>query len=403
MAHKFRFWIALLILVLLGAILAFFWLTNNSDSPSFTTASAVRRNINLVISTNGVIEPITPGDIYAPIDAFVASVQKQEGSEIKKGQLLIRLESEQLRTSLAEAKASLLQARSQARVVLSGPPKEEVAALDASINECKLQLDQQNKDLQVEEALLAKQAATRMSVENMKKQRDLLQVRLEGLEQKKKDLYARYSTQEKEWEQGKIDELAKQVSLLEQQVQTESVPAPKSGLIYSLLVKPGAYVTKGQLLAQIYEPGEIRLRAYVDEPDLGRIKKGQSTLIEWDGMPNQQWTGVVEKPAEQVVAMNNRSIGYVLCSIDKGPKGLIPNLNVKVEITTDFKANALVVPRSAVFNYQGKPAVLLSEGTGTIAKPVDLGFVTAEEIEILRGIKAGDTVVLNPGEANVGS
>jgi HlyD family secretion protein len=118
-----------------------------------------------------------------------------------------------------------------------------------------------------------------------------------------------------------------------------------------------------------------------------------------NGLPNQQWTGVVDKPAEQVVAMNNRSVGDVLCSIESGPVGLIPNLNVRVEITTDLKEDALVVPKNAVFNHDGKPAVLVSEGTGTVTKPVDLGLVTPEAIEILHGISEGDSVVLNPAEA----
>jgi len=399
MARKNGFLIVLLVLILLGVFLAGFWLWRGSDAPQYTTAKAVLRDIRVVINTNGIIEPIDPGEVYAPIDAFVDSVEKHEGSEVEKGRLLIRLESRQIRTALAEAKANLLQARRQAQIVLSGPQKEEMDSLDASIAECELQLAQQNKDLQTEESLLAKQAALRATVESVRKQRDLLQLRLESLQRKKKDMQSRYSPEDKEWEQNKISELTKQVALLEQQLQMESVLAPESGLIYSLPVKPGSYVTKGQLLAQIYRPGVLRLRAYVDEPDLGRVQKGQSTKIEWDGMPDQQWTGAVEKPAEQVVALNNRSIGNVLCSINKGPQGLIPNLNVKVEITTAFKANALVVPRSAIFNNDGKPSVLLLEGTAKTIKPVDLGLVTSEEIEILHGINAGDSVVLNPSEA----
>jgi hypothetical protein len=139
----------------------------------------------------------------------------------------------------------------------------------------------------------------------------------------------------------------------------------------------------------------LLLRAYVDEPDLGRIEKGQRTTIEWDGMPNEQWTGAVDKLATQVVALDNRSVGFVLCTIDSGPKGLIPNLNVRVQITIAVRADALVVPRNAVFNHEGKPAVLLPEGTRTIIKPVETGLFTPEEIEILRGIDAGSSVVLN--------
>ena len=121
--------------------------------------------------------------------------------------------------------------------------------------------------------------------------------------------------------------------------------------------------------------------------------------LQWDGLPDKQWSGVVDRPAEQVVALDNRSVGYVLCSIDDSPKELIPNLNVKVEITTASKKDALVVPRSAIFSDKGKPSVLLMEGTHTVVKPVTMGLVTTEEIEILQGVQEGDSVVLYPAEA----
>ena len=96
--------------------------------------------------------------------------------------------------------------------------------------------------------------------------------------------------------------------------------------------------------------------------------------------------------------MDNRSVGHVLCSIDGDPKELIPNLNVDVEITTAIKENALVVPRSSVFNDKGEPAVLLAEPNGFIVKPVIMGLVTSQEIEILDGINEGDSIVLYPAE-----
>jgi RND family efflux transporter MFP subunit len=235
-------------------------------------------------------------------------------------------------------------------------------------------------------------------VEALRKQRDLLQLRAEALKQKRQNLQQRYAPEEKEWEKDKVAELTRQVRMLEEQLQMESVFAPKSGLIYSLPVKPGSYVTKGQLLAQIYQPGRLTLRAYVDEPDLGRIRKGQQVLIEWDGLPDHRWTGLVDKTASQVVSFNNRSVGNVFCTIDEEPKELIPNLNVRVEIIVARKANALVVPRAAVFNRAGQPTVMLSEGSGTALKPVTLGLVTSEEVEIERGIADGSSVVLNHGE-----
>ena len=400
MVHRFRL-VVLLVLALFGIFLVYYFLSSSTSSVSLQTAKVARSDLKVVISTNGIIEPIDRSEIYAPLDAFVSAVYKQEGSKIDKGRPLMQLDSQPLRTSLAEARAALLEARRQARTVISGPQKEEITALDASIAECALQLDQTNKDLQLEESLLARQATPRTAVENLRKQRDLLQVRLDALKQKKADLEARYSAEEKEWEQSRIGELNKQVTLLEQQLHTESVLAPEAGIIYSLPVKPGSYVNKGVLLAQVYAPGKIKLRAYVDEPDLGRIAIGQAVVIEWDGMPNKQWTGRIEKPAEQVVALNNRSIGNVFCSVDGAPPELIPNLNVKVQITTAMKSNVLVIPRSAVIRQNGKTAVLMPEGERMVVKPIELGLVTSEQIEIVQGLNAGDTIVINPGEAKI--
>ena len=395
--RKFRI-LLVLIVVLLVIILPIYFLSTGSEAPQFQTAKAVRQEIKMVVSTNGIIEPLDRSEVYAPIDGRVAAIPIREGSEISQGRVLMQLESDQMRTALTDAKAALLDTRRQANLILNGPPKEETATLDAAIAETAMQLDQVSKDLAVEESLLSKGAVARAEVDNLRKQRDQLQLRLESQKTRKQDVLQRYSAEEKQWEQDKVRELTAQVQRLEQQLQMEAVTAPKSGVIYSLEIKPGAYVTKGQLLAQINQPGKVKLRAYVDEPDLGRIARGQSVRIEWDGMADARWTGVVEKPAEQVVALNNRTVGYVLCSIDGEPKELIPNLNVKVEITTARKPDVLTVPRSAVFNQDGKPVVLVVAGEKTEIKPVALGMITAEEIEILQGLREGDRIVLNPME-----
>lgn len=391
--------IVLVLVVLVGAGLGFYFLAGRPDPLRLTLVKAARRQVRAVVTTNGLIEPVDRTEIYAPIDGFVTSIQKREGAEILKGQLLLQLDSDQIRAALAEANASLDAAKRQARAVETGPSKEEISAIDASIAETALQLDQVKKDLAVEESLVAKQASSRSAVQKIQNERDQLEVRNRGLKQRKQDLQARYSEEDKKLEQSRIAELTKQVESLQRQLLAESIVAPKSGLIYSLQVRQGSYVNKGLLLAQIYTPGKILLRAYVDEPDLGRIRKGQPVRIEWDGLPNEHWTGLVEKMAEQVVALNNRSVGEVLCSIESGPGKLIPNLNVRVEITTDTKNNALVVPRNAVINQDGKPSVMVSTPTGTVMRHVDLGFNTPEEIEILNGINEGDSVVLNPIEA----
>jgi len=387
-------------IVILAAALGYLYLSREPAPPPLLLSRAARRELKVVISTNGIIEPVDRIELYAPIDAFIADLRHREGAELTAGQPLMRLESPQLLTSLAEARAALLQARREAQRMAAGPSKEELAAVDAELAEAALQLDQQRDNLRREEALLPKDATTREAVDSLRKQVSLLALRVKGLQDKKQALLNRYPDAEKQLEQNRVIELSRQVELLERQVGMGSITVPRGGLLYSLPVRFGSYVNRGQLLAELYRPGNVRLRAYVDEPDLGRIAKGQRVQIEWDGLPDRTWQAVVDKPAEQAVALGNRSVGYVICRIDDEPEELIPNINVKVQVVTASKTAALVVPRSAVFNADGRPAVLLSsDGIRTAVTAVTLGLMTPEEVEILQGIEEGSQVVTNPGEA----
>ncbi len=378
MSWKYALLIGFSVAILLGTPLACNYLGRDPIASQVSLATAAYRDLQLLVSTNGIIEPVDRSVIYAPIDGFVANLQKREGTEVARGEILMCLESKQVTTSLAEARAGLLQARLQAMPVLSGPSKAEIVAMDASIAENDLQLKQKREVLESEEALLQKGAVTRERVENLKMELNLLQLQGENLREKKQALLERFSSDQRRLEQDRIGQISRQVELLEAQV------------------KAGAYVNRGQQLAEMYEPGRVRLRAYVDEPDLGGIAKGQPVLVEWDGLPDRQWRGNVERPADQVVELGNRSVGYVICSIEGETKELIPNINVKVQIVAAARSHTLVLPRSCVSSYKGQPAVIVWDGKNSDRRPVRLGLITPHDVEILQGINEGTRVVTNP-------
>jgi multidrug efflux pump subunit AcrA (membrane-fusion protein) len=245
MSRKNKILISLAILVLVATPVGCFLLSKGSTTPQLLLSTATRKELKVMVSTNGIIEPIDRADIFAPFDGFVTNLSIREGSEVAQGQLLARLESQQLMTALAEARAALLQAKNEARLVASGPPGEEVAGIESSIAETALQLKQQREDLLREEDLLKKEASTREAVENLRKQVDLLQVRIDGLKQKREGLLHRHADDEKQLLQNRVTELTKQVELLEQEVQMGSILAHQSGVIYSLIINQGSYVSKG--------------------------------------------------------------------------------------------------------------------------------------------------------------
>ena len=67
-----------------------------------------------------------------------------------------------------------------------------------------------------------------------------------------------------------------------------------------LFFRAGSYVSPGDLVANVGQAGRLRVRVYVDEPELGRVAVGQPVTITWDALPGQSWPGKVEKEIQNL-------------------------------------------------------------------------------------------------------
>ena len=152
----------------------------------------------------------------------------------------------------------------------------------------------------------------------------------------------------------------------------------------------------GDLLAAIGDLHEVRVRAYIDEPELGQLKAGQTVIVTWDALPGRTWTGKTEILPRQVVALGTRNVGELVCTIANQGMELIPNTTVDVRIEINERADALVVPRGAVQIDGAHRYVYHLDGGRLQLRPVTYSWA-ARQFEVLSGITEGDTLAL-PGD-----
>ena len=175
------------------------------------------------------------------------------------------------------------------------------------------------------------------------------------------------------------------------------VNAPVSGTLYSLPVHAGDYVQTGDILAQVADLHQVRIRAFIDEPDLGWLATGQTVEITWDAMPGHVWKGTTEQLPREVVARGNRSVGEVLCSVDNSKIELLPNVNVNVRILVRESKGALVVPRAAVRTDGTSRIVYVLSSGAAHQRSVQVGISNVSQYEVLSGLTEGEEVIL-PGD-----
>src|SRR2546428_171826 len=207
--------------------------------------------------------------------------------------------------------------------------------------------------------------------------------------------------------EARVRLLRAQVDSLEEKVRNGHITAPVSGTLYSLPVKTGDFVKLGATLAEMADLHKVRVRAFIDEPELGALEENEPVKITWDALPNKTWSGRTEIIPKQVVPRGTRSVGELLCSVNNDKLELLPNINVNVRINSRERLGVLSVPRGAVEAEGGRRYVYvvkenqLGVGKSTLEKrEIHVGIADATNYEVVSGLQEEELVAL-PGDVDL--
>jgi HlyD family secretion protein len=174
-----------------------------------------------------------------------------------------------------------------------------------------------------------------------------------------------------------------------------NIRSPIAGEVYSLPVRAGNFVNSGDLIVQVADLSKLVVRAFVDEPDIGRLSKGQAVNVTWDAVPGRVWVGSVIQVPTTVVMRGSRSVGEVTAEVDNSDRKLLPNINVSVSIVSARHENAVIVPREAVHQDNGQRFVLQVLDGRLLRKDVETSVANLTQIEVTKGLDEGATVALS--------
>ncbi|HEX8837001.1 MAG TPA: efflux RND transporter periplasmic adaptor subunit [Candidatus Acidoferrum sp.] len=408
----------ILLYLLLAGVLAYagIRLSGRKPAPKISAVTPVRENLIESISSNGKVEPISPYVMRAELDTFVEKVNVSEGQQVKKGQLLMELEVKDAAAQLAATRGKLLQAEDDLRAARAGGRPDEVARVLGDLAKAQASRDQLQKNHDALMNLIEKQAATREELAANDLKLTDAQAEVTRLTAAKQE-FDRSVKLASDRAALQVDQLKNEVAALEEKVRQGRVIAPADGTVYSLgrneksePLKAGDYLKVGDLLAEMADLHKVRVRAFIDEPDLGGLEENEPVRITWDALPNKTWLGKTESIPKQVVQRNTRSVGELLCSINNDKLELLPNTNVNVRINSKERLGVLSVPRGAVeaqggrrYVYVVKPNQLgqLGVGKSTLEKrEIRVGIADATNYEVISGLQENELVAL-PGDVDL--
>jgi HlyD family secretion protein len=319
----------------------------------------------------------------------VKAVYVQSGDKVPPGKLMIVLDDVQAQAQVASAESAVKAAQAALDAATHNGTQQEQQASAADIAREQLERDQAQHDLEALTKLASTGAASASEVAAARQQLATASASLGASEQ---SAHNRYSPAEVERAQAGVAQAEAGLAAARQVEAQTQIRAPVSGTVYSLDAAPTEYAEPGKLLLQMANLDRERVRAYFDEPDLGRLALGQKVTIKWDAKPGLEWHGEIERLPVTVITYATRTVGEVLVHIEGANSGLLPDTNVTATVTTASQPDALSVPREALHFENGKPFVYRVSGDQLLRTPVTPGAFNLTSEAILSGLKDGDWV-----------
>jgi HlyD family secretion protein len=376
-------------IVVAVALLASFM--SHDDAVPIRSATVQPGTIRSIVSTNGKVEPLQSFEAHAPVGTTVKKLLVKEGDQVKKRQLLVQLDDAVARSEAAKALAQIRSSEADINAVRSGGTREEVLTLEAQLAKTQAQRDAAERNVEALRRLQQQGAASPGEVKAAENQLAAAEADLKFLQQKQTE---RYSKPEVARVQAQGNEAQSAYDATEDVLNKLNIRAPFDGIVYSLPARQGAYVNPGDLILQEADLSRVLVRAFVDEPDVGRLAPGQNIEITWDAVPGRIWNGILNTIPSIVKLRGTRNVGETTCVVDNKDFKLLPNINVGVTIVTAEHHNVLIVPREAVRQEDSKVYVLQVENSALHRRDIQMSLSNLTQVEVTGGIPANSIVAL---------
>lgn len=348
-------------------------------------------NLRTPVSTNGKVEPDVNFEAHAPFPGLIQNIYVHPGQQVKRGQLLLTMDDSQAQANLAAAYAGLKGAQASYDMAVSGGPAESRLALAGQINAANLGLTQAQSDLAALKKLESTGAASPSEVAAARQRVSADESTLKVLKQRRQ---AQINPLSVAHAKAALQQAKQAYQAAQSVIAQSNVRAPFAGTVYNIPVSKTEYVQGGSLLLDLANLSNLRVLAYFDEPEIGKLSLNQPVVIHWDAKPNQSWNGHIIRMPSTILHYGTRNVGEALISIDNNPGALIPDTNVTLTVTVSNLKGVLTVPREALHAEQGKSYVYRVVNGSLHRTAVTVGELNLTDVQILSGLKAGQVVAL---------
>jgi len=350
-------------------------------------STAQERVLASIISAPGALAADEQATLSFKVAGRLSLLRVDLGSRITKGQEVALLETEDFRVRLEQAGAALQQARARLGLAPQGEDDRIDINKTAIVSQAIAVLD---------EAKATRDRTLRLVREGVQPQADV-----DRVESAFKVAESRYqdAIEEVRNRQAILLQRRSELAIARQQLAETKLYSPFDGAVRERRATMGEYLTAGSPVLTVVRLHPLRLRAELPEREAAGIRIGQGVNVTVEG-DVETYSGRLVRLSPTIQEQSRTLI--VEAEVDNRQSKLRPGAFAKVEIETNSKSTAVMVPTTAIVTFAGIQKVFLVKDGSALERNVQIGRTVGDQVEVTDGLKAGEKVVVSPGNLVLG-
>jgi HlyD family secretion protein len=392
-----------IIFIICIAIGGYYYIANQDKVVEVEVMTVERGHIVEYVEEVGVVVSENKGQVFAPTAGRVTQVLVGFGDFIEEGQVIARIDSQQLSRQIMELEAQ--------KSALFAEYSEAVKPIDnREIEKLELQLEIQNKNVEeatrirdLNKSLYESDIISYEEYHTSVKALDLELAKVEQIELDLELINKPISENIESMYQAQFKQIDLQIDNLRNQGQDFVVTSPHKGTIISKHVEVGSYMQPGTPMIEVSDQENLYIETDLLVSEIGKVQIGSEVELYHEDLGIDGVKGIVRKIHPQAfsklsdLGLEQKRI-TVEIEMDARIEGLRPGYDLEVKIVVNRQENVVLIPEKAIFEKEQKQYVFVNDNNIAVLREIETGLESSRQVEVISGLEAGEILIVSPDE-----
>jgi HlyD family secretion protein len=360
----------------------------------------------VVLNATGYIVAAHKIELASKVVGKVAWIGVEKGDRVKKDQVLVRLEDDEYRAQVQQARGNLANLQAQLAQLLNGSRPEEIARSQADVEQGRADLENARVTLERTKTLVHDRVMSKQALDDAQARFDGQVAKYNSLQRTADLVRIGPRPEQIDAVRGQIEQAKGQLAYAETQLSNTIIRAPVTGTILERNVERGEFVTTGFVgdrgakgyVVSIADLNDLKVELDINQNDFAKLDPRQKAVVTTDAFPDRKYDGIIDEISPE--ANRQKATVQVKVKVLNPDEYLRPEMNSSVAFIAKAQPkNAaesarplIVIPQSAIKD----GAVFVVANGHAVRRSVKTGGVGAQGVQIEAGLNGGEDVILNP-------